>query len=140
MLIIKGGRASGKTTLIVRLSADQKIPIMTTNYVRAQILKDYAKDLGLTIPEPIIWKIRECGALVSNRQVLIDDMENLFQMMLYQTAGYQFSVITTSVPVVDLCDMAKKKEQRNEENGNCQECGSSGPDCSAEGNAQDSAY
>jgi hypothetical protein len=102
MKIIRGGRQSGKTVLALKLSAETGHPIMVIGYFRKRLLMERAKDLGLTIPEPIVWRNRQEGLGHTDKRVIIDDAEQFFQMLLQMTAGVQCSHMTMNVPVLDL--------------------------------------
>lgn len=102
MYFIHGGRATGKTSTLVIQSAMTGVPIMTTNYQRVTLYKDYAKNMGLKIPEPIIWKNRQEGAGLDKRQVLIDDGENFLNYILIHTSGVRCVGMAIGEPVFEL--------------------------------------
>lgn len=102
MVIIRGGRQSGKTVIALKLSAKMGIPIMCMGFMRPQLLKQRAKDLGLSIPEPVIWKNRQEGLRNTDKRVIIDDAEQFLQMFMQMTAGVQIEAMTMNVQVLDL--------------------------------------
>lgn len=102
MVIIRGGRMSGKTTLAIKLSAKTGIPIMCMGFMRPQLLKQRAKDLGLTIPEPVRWKNRQEGMSPTDNRVIIDDAEEFLQMMMQMVSGVQIEAMTMNTQVIDL--------------------------------------
>jgi hypothetical protein len=53
MDMIAGRRASGKTTLLIKMSADGKGRIVEPTQKQAEYVKLMAKRMGLDIPEPI---------------------------------------------------------------------------------------
>lgn len=50
--IIKG-RQNGKTTELIKRSAETGIYILTVNHMRAQIIAKQAHDMGYNIPQPV---------------------------------------------------------------------------------------
>ena len=102
MYFIHGGRGSGKTTWLLLQSAMSGIPIMAANYQRIVLYKDHAKQLGLKIPEPILWKNRKEGDGFEIKQVLIDDMEYFLNHVLLNTCGAMCVGAAIGEPVFDL--------------------------------------
>lgn len=102
MYFIHGGRATGKTTVLIQWSAMTGIPIMTTAYHRIGLYKERAKQMGLKIPEPILWKNRQEGMGIDKRQVLIDDGEHFLDYVLMQTAGVRCAGMTICEPIFEL--------------------------------------
>lgn len=102
MYFIHGGRATGKTTMLLQQSAMTGVPIMTTNYHRIAIYKDLAKQMGLKIPEPILWRNRQEGQGFDRHQVLIDDGEMFLDYVLVHTSGVRCAGMTICEPVFEL--------------------------------------
>ena len=102
MYFIHGGRATGKTTWLLMQSAMSGIPIMTTNYCRIRLYKDYAKQLGLKIPEPILWKKRQEYDGLDMNQVYIDDVEYFLNHVLVNTCGAMCVGATIGEPILEL--------------------------------------
>lgn len=99
MKFIRGGRASGKTTLLIRQSAETGIPILTTKHCMVRWYKDYAKDIGLEIPEPILW----CKWKIEPRKkVLIDNGEETINDILMQTCGVTCETMVIENPIEHL--------------------------------------
>ena len=89
MVFIHGGRATGKTVMMLIESAQTGIPIMVTGHVRKEILKQQAKAMKLKIPEPVIWKRNRDQGVIGRDKVLIDDLESFLQCVLLRTSGVQ---------------------------------------------------
>ena len=101
MYFIHGGRASGKTVLILKQSAATGIPILTTNYRRISLYKDCAKRLWLNIPEPIIWRNERLPVQFGSR-VLIDNGEETLDRILLVNSGVRCETMVISDPVKHL--------------------------------------
>ena len=104
MKIINLERGKGKTTLLIKLSATHNTPIICSSHASKSYILNKAKEMGLTIPEPInvrgegmAHKLRGLN-VNSNCGVLVDDLECVLQYFL----GEQVSVATTSCEVVKL--------------------------------------
>ena len=101
MYFIHGGRASGKTTLLLKKSADTGIPILTTNYRRLNWYEEYAKSLGLKIPNPILWKNRLLG-LNPYSKVVIDNGEEILNHILRVNTGVTCEAMVIDSPVMHI--------------------------------------
>lgn len=101
MYFIHGGRASGKTTYLLKMSADTGIPILTTNYWQLRWCKEYAKELGLKIPEPILWKNRKLE-LKPDSKVLIDNGEEILNHILRINTGVTCEAMVIDSPVMHI--------------------------------------
>lgn len=99
MWFIKGGRASGKTVLLIQQSALTGQPILVTSIHRARLLKDRAKEMKLHIPEPIVWKNENHG---DRAEVLADDGEELINRMLRETMGIRCVGMAVNGPLTVL--------------------------------------
>ena len=77
MKIIQGGRGSGKTYTLVQLSHLSCYPIMTRNRCSKKYIQMMADQLGLTIPEPIVFRSKQDtrGKLLPTDKVLVDDLD-----------------------------------------------------------------
>lgn len=82
------GRQKGKSTELVKISAEKNIPIICVNDIRKRNLLSIAEKHWITIPTPITvkdisiinkyWEKSESN----NSAVLIDDAEEVFEMLL----------------------------------------------------------
>ena len=74
MQVIAGPRCSGKTTSLIRVSADTGIPIIAPTMMMAKSIKQMAMEYGIDIPEPTsINKIVNQGGKPG--KYLIDELE-----------------------------------------------------------------
>lgn len=96
MVFIHGGRATGKTVMMLIESAQTGIPIMVTGHVRKELLKQQAEKMKLKIPEPVIWKKNRDQGVTGRDKVLIDDLESFLQWVLLRTSGVQCHMATFS--------------------------------------------
>lgn len=86
MDIVCGPVGSGKSSLLVKASAERQIPIMVKDLRYVQLYKDMARDLGIdNFPEPIVGKIvcelhpyktGQKGRLGNYEKLLIDTLED----------------------------------------------------------------
>ena len=95
MYFIHGGRASGNTTYLLKMSAVTGIPILTTNYWRLRWYEEYANNLGIKIPKPVFWNNRNLG-LEPGSKVLIDNGEETLNHILRVNSG-----VTCQAMVID---------------------------------------
>lgn len=104
MKIINLERGKGKTTMLIKLSATHNTPIICSSFASKSYILNKAKEMGLTIPEPI--NVRNCDMpyvlrglnINSNCGVLVDDLECILQYFL----GEQVMFATTSCEVIKL--------------------------------------
>lgn len=101
MYFIHGGRASGKTALLLKQSADTGIPILTTNYWRLRWYEEYAKELGFKIPKPVLWKNKQLG-LKPDSKVLIDNGEEILNHILRFNSGVTCEAMVIDSPVMHI--------------------------------------
>lgn len=101
MYFIHGGRASGKTTYLLKMSADTGIPILTTNYWRLLWYEEYAKILGIKIPKPVFWKNRKLG-LEPDSKVLIDNGEEILNHILRFNSGVVCEAMVIDSPIMHI--------------------------------------
>lgn len=85
MKIINLGRGQGKTTRLLYASEFNNIPILCINQHK-RILLDMAKELELTIPEPItvndIISNRVRGSKIADKDILVDEAPLVLQDLL----------------------------------------------------------
>ncbi|MBC2391346.1 hypothetical protein [Listeria booriae] len=92
-MIVGMGDRSGKTTKLVIMSHEQRIPIICASNLHAAVILDCARKLGLSIPAPISANSQRslqrelCGVQVS--RVLVDDVERVLEGFLNMSvAGF----------------------------------------------------
>jgi len=81
--IISRPRMGGKTTELIRRSADTGAYIVVTDYRRAQQVARQAKDLGLGIPFPLTVGEWQDGSYAMRRLpgLLFDDLDRIIGML-----------------------------------------------------------
>lgn len=82
MKIITGARNSGKTTELVKLSAETGAYIVTRDHNSARQLIDIAEHLGLHIPFPLTWSEFYHNQYDGRRiRILFDDVDSFLQSL-----------------------------------------------------------
>lgn len=77
MKFILGGPGSGKTKEILRLSEENRIPILCESHARKERLLQRAFQYGYVIPVPIVYdEVKE-----TDEVVYIDDIERLLNVL-----------------------------------------------------------
>ena len=99
MRIFAGGRAVGKTTLLILQSAQTGCRILVKTKQSADYLKAQAKSLGLVIPEPVVW---DKGQQHIEEPVMIDNLEAFVQMVVSERLGTRVAIATTGSPIEHL--------------------------------------
>lgn len=98
MKIINLGRGQGKTTRLLYASEFNNTPILCANMKHKEDLIRRAREMNLFIPEPIcaheIFSDYTKGKDI--REVLVDDMELVFQQMLHNI-GFHSEVKAMSI-------------------------------------------
>lgn len=80
-------RQIGKTTMLVKMSAETGAIIVVPTYPMIKYVEDIAKDLGLEIPKPIDYFhfIRELHTFVKKRY-LVDELQMVLDLMGVESA------------------------------------------------------
>ena len=86
--IIIGGRGSGKSARLVMRSAMSGTYILTTSDVRAQHLLDLAKEMGVTIPNPVTVRDWVKGdkfveSSIQRDGLYIDDLDDVVESLFW---------------------------------------------------------
>lgn len=90
-LIIKP-RCSGKTTELIKISAETDVPILVGNRQQSEYIKRMAHDLRLWIKDPyIISELKNSDRIPPNK-ILIDDAEYILQQLI----GAEITAMTIS--------------------------------------------
>lgn len=101
--IIGGRRQCGKTTELIKRSAETNTYILTVNRERALMLSRAAQDLKLDIPFPItVNEVPLRGSFI--RKVLIDDVEDVLRKFI----GLEIEAMSTSCELVSLPQVNKR--------------------------------
>lgn len=96
MICIVGGRSSGKTTELIKMSAETGIPICVRYRSRIKHIVYIANRLGIEIPEPIV--IYNQRSLKGCRKIMIDDVQDV----LFDIYGTEVVCATFDKDSVDL--------------------------------------
>ena len=79
--LILGSRGSGKSTELIKRSAEEGLYILTSTRKQAEYLVEQAKKMGYNIPFPVTWEefveSHFRGSCIRRDGLLIDDAENL---------------------------------------------------------------
>ena len=100
MKIIQGGRGSGKTYTLVQLSHLSSYPIMTRSIRNKKYIQTMADQLGITIPEPIVFRSKQDtrGKLLPTDKVLVDDLDGWLSDIV---SGYFGSAVAAATMNMD---------------------------------------
>lgn len=86
-------RGKGKTTYLVHRSHVTQYPIVCADYTGVGVVKDIAKRIGVSIPEPMtVQELFQNGSLLISKKVLIDEAPMVLQRLL----GVNIDTITLS--------------------------------------------
>ena len=99
MKIIQGGRCSGKTYTLVQLSHLSGYPIMTRSKRNKKYIQTMADQLGLTIPEPIVFRSKQDtrGKLLPTDKVLVDDLDGWLSDIVSDYFGSAVTAATMNI-------------------------------------------
>lgn len=98
-------RQGGKTTDLLSMSAETGYPIVVKNRNDSRLLKKRAKEISLTIPEPITTtQILNGKVKINTNHVLIDDAEYFINQIMLKLIGCGVAGLT----------MCKRNEKGNE--------------------------
>ena len=89
MKYILGAPGSGKTKEILKLSEENRIPILCESAARKERLLQRAMQYGFVIPVPIVFS----EVTAKDKVVYIDDIERLLQAML----GVKVDIVTLNL-------------------------------------------
>ena len=86
-------RGKGKTTYLVHRSHVTQYPVVCADYTGVGVVKDIAKRIGVSIPEPMtVQELIQNGSLLTSKKVLIDEAPMVLQRLL----GVNIDTITLS--------------------------------------------
>ena len=86
MNILVGKRQQGKTTHLIKMSADSKGIIVTATEQSAKYVKDQAKAMGLDIPDPVSWNQFIHSHMMKTRPFLVDELGVILRGLGIKTA------------------------------------------------------
>lgn len=76
-------RGKGKTTYLVHRSHVTQYPIVCADYTGVGVVKDIAKRIGVSIPEPMtVQELFQNRSLLTSKKVLIDEAPMVLQRLL----------------------------------------------------------
>lgn len=114
MKIIQGGRGSGKTYALVNYSHQTGCPIMTRSRRNKEYIQMMADQLGLTIPEPIVFRSKQDtrGKLLPTDKVLVDDLDGWLSDIVSDYFGSAVTAATMNIDdnqnVINIMDKETK--------------------------------
>jgi hypothetical protein len=88
-------RGQGKTTELIKISAETQYPIIALTMMDIVYIKEQSNKMGYKIPDPILlsdWRIKYHGSDI--KAVLVDEGE----MMLETLLGYPIYAISLTKP------------------------------------------
>ena len=90
-------RGRGKTILLIHESERTQIPIMCSSKTETQIIKDRAKEMGCSIPQPI--SANDTMSLKGKRlpRVLIDNADVMLSQLVKKLYGAEIEAFTMSI-------------------------------------------
>ena len=86
MQLIIGERQQGKTTHLIKMSADNRGIIVTATEQSAKYVKDQAKEMGLDIPEPVTWNRFIHSRMMKTTPFLVDELGVILRGLGIKTA------------------------------------------------------
>lgn len=97
-------RGTGKTTKLVRMSAENNYPIIVRNRLSKEYILDKAKRMNLIIPDPIMLYEFENGSMRGKRQdydaYLIDNLELIVGDVFRDYFGKEVYAATMTVTTI----------------------------------------
>ena len=79
--VIVGPRQNGKTTELIRLSAERNEYIVVPTLDMAQVVAKQARDMGLRIPYPVAFCQLPCHSRFIG-EVLVDEAQTILQLVI----------------------------------------------------------
>ena len=94
MKIISLARGAGRTTELIKISAQEKKTIVCYSFKEADRIKAYAEHLGLTIPTPLTYGVFLDNQKMFGRDLKMDYMIDNLEMFLERVSPYHIAVVT----------------------------------------------
>ena len=79
--VIVGPRQNGKTTELIRLSAERDEYIIVPTLAMAQVVARQARDMGLRIPYPVAFSQLPCQSRFIG-EVLVDESQRILEQVI----------------------------------------------------------
>ena len=80
------GRQTGKTTKLIKLSAEKQIPILVKNETFKKMIKSHALNMDMNIPDPIsvieLMSDEYMNGIDSIDNIIVDDAEYILKYIL----------------------------------------------------------
>lgn len=111
MKFLNMGRRSGKTTMLIHASYLTNTPIIVADNMRAKIIKEQAKDLGLDVEVYSVYEWKKRRVNIHNGGVLIDEAEKIIELALGNYLESNVFACSFSIPMIE---GPIKKEADNE--------------------------
>lgn len=108
--VLRGGRGSGKTYMLIKYSCEHQIPILVANPFRANALEKQAKAMGFkNMPKPFTLHNALYGnGLVGRHEgILIDDLDCVFNTIFKNVDVHA----VTYTPAFNECDLDLMREK-----------------------------
>lgn len=93
MEILIGQRQSGKTSYLIKQSAESNGIIVAPTECMAKFIKEQAEEMGLKIQEPISWRNFLKGYRCKNGPILIDELGIVLNLMGITTATLDINYV-----------------------------------------------
>lgn len=106
-MIFLGRRGSGKTTELIKKSAETGIYILVLNETRRKYIFEKARGLGYDIPNPVTlddyFRCKFRGSYIEQQGVLIDEVEDILKS-IFKHIPIRGMTITTQDNIYELED------------------------------------
>ena len=94
--LIIAPRGSGKTSALIKASAECDCPIIVPTISEATRVMDKALEMGYNIPEPIPFGIRNKIQRENYKAVIIDDLDTILPMILEDYFGAKVEAVVAN--------------------------------------------
>lgn len=99
MRILNQDRGTGKTTMLIHTSYTTGYPIIVPTRVMGDYIKSKAKQMGLNIPEPILFSDKTSLDKVTADKILIDELGIMLDEVLAEYFNKPVKAATMTIPV-----------------------------------------
>lgn len=79
MICIVGDRRTGKTTALIKMSAETGIPIFAPTFGMARCIERQAESMGVSMPKPEVLKKDSPNVFLYGRKVMIDEAQMILR-------------------------------------------------------------